>query len=115
MNEFEAILELIKKDYPVRRMGEHYAQIELDELFDPYNYIFIGVLYEDDVVILTDMAEYAEVCEWEEEDLPEVEKICKKHDITFHNWHIECFYHTNEDIKKYLECLLELSEKYATK
>ena len=115
MDIFEKTLEEIKKEYPVRRMYEGYAQIEFDELFDWCNYIFIGVYYEKEKnqVILTDLADYAPVCNWEEEDLPEVEKICKKHHINFNNWHIECVYHNNQDVKNYLECLRELSEKYA--
>ena len=47
MNDFEKALEEIKKEYPVRRMGDNYAQIEFDILFDAYNCIFIGVLFEN--------------------------------------------------------------------
>lgn len=83
MIDFEKILTTIGKDYPVRRMNQSYAQIELDILFDDYNYIFIGVLLEEDKVILTDFADYAEICEWEDEDIAKIEKICSKHGITF--------------------------------
>ena len=96
-------------------MTTTYAQIESEILFDEYNYIFIGVLFEEDKIILTDMAEYAQICPWEDKDIPELEKICKKHGLTFQNYHIECFYNTNEDVKKYFACLLELKEKYADK
>ena len=115
MDIFEETLKEIGKKYPVRRMTSTYAQIELDELFDWYNYIFIGVYYRKDEnqVILTDNADYAPLCKWEEEDLPEVEKICNKHHINFNDWHIECIYQSNKDVKNYLECLRELSEKYA--
>ena len=114
MDTFEKALNEISKEYPVRRMTESYAQIELDELFDWHNYIFIGVFYKKDnsQVILTDNADYAPLCGWEEENLPEVEAVCKKHNITFNNWHIECIYQSNQDVKNYLECLRELSEKY---
>ena len=115
MDIFEKALQEIGKEYPVRRMTTTYAQIELDELFDLHNYIFIGVFYDKDnnIVLLTDNADYAPVCGWEEENLPEVEKICKKHNITFSNWHIKCVYQSNQDVKNYLDCLKELSEKYA--
>lgn len=115
MDIFEKALNEISKEYPVRRMTVNYAQIELDELFDWHNYIFIGVFYikNTNQVILTDKANYAPLCEWEKENLPEVESICKKHNITFSDWYIECVYQSNQDVKNYLECLRELSEKYA--
>ena len=113
MNKFEQALKEISKDYPVRKITTTYAQIEFDILFDAYNYIFIGVLFEDDKVILTDMAEYAQICPWEDEDIIELEKICSKYGVTFKNYHIECLYHSNQDVKNYLDCLLELKEKYA--
>ena len=116
MDKLDAAIAEISKEFPtIRRVTTTYAQIDFDELFDWWNYIFIGVLYakEKDQVILTDMADYAPLCKWEEEDLPEVEKICQKHNITFHNWHIECVYQSNQDIKNYLACLRELSTKYA--
>lgn len=113
MNKFEKTLEEIKKEYQVRMLTTTYAQIETDILFDAYNYIFIGVLFEDDKIYLTDCAEYTQTCQWEDEDVPEVEKICQKHNLTFKNFHIECFYRSNEDIKNYMECLLELRDKYS--
>ncbi len=115
MDSYEKALNAIKKDYPLRRMTSTYAQIEFDILFDSYNYIFIGVLSEDDKVILTDLAEYAQICPWEDEDIPELEKLCQKHGVSFKNYHIERLYHSNKDIKQYLNCLLELKEKYGEK
>ena len=112
MNNFEKALEQIKKEFPVRQLTTTYAQIDTDILFDAYNYIFIGILFEDDKIYLTDGADYAQLCEWEDENIPDIEKICQKHNITFVNYHIECFYNSNEDVKNYLECLLELKEKY---
>ena len=109
---FDRILEEINKDYPTRRMSEFYAQIELDILFDGYNYIFIGVLFEDNKVILTDFADYAPLCNWEDKDIPDVNKICEKHHVVFRNYHIEKIYNSNQDIKDYLNCLLELKDKY---
>lgn len=102
----------IQKDYTVRRISATYAQIEFDILFDDYNYIFIGVLFEDNKVLLTDMADYAELCPWEDDNIHEVKAICQKYGVTFNNYHIERLYQSNDDIKKYLDCLLELKEKY---
>ena len=115
MNTFEKALAEIRKDYNVVQFTTTYAQIEFDILFDDYNYIFIGILFEDNKVILTDMADYAEICPWEDDNIHEVETICQKHGVTFKNYHIERLYHSNEDVKLYLDCLLELKEKYAEK
>ena len=113
MNDFEKALEQIKVDFPIRQLTTTYAQIELDILFDSYNFIFIGILYEDNKILLTDCADYAEICPWEDEDYPEIERICAKHGLRFNNWTIECEYKNNKDIRHYLDCLLELKEKYA--
>ena len=115
MEMFEKALKEISKEYSVRRISQTYAQIDFDELFDPYNFIFIGILYEDNKVILTDFADYAQLCPWEDEDIPTLEKICQKYGVSFHNYHIECLYQNNEDIKNYYRCLLELREKFAKK
>ena len=112
MNDYEKALEQIKKQFPVRRMTQTYAQIELDILFDAYNYIFIGVLYENNQILLTDMAEYAEVCQWEDEDIEDIKKICQQYRVIFNNYNIECVYRSNQDVKSYLDCLLALQEKY---
>ena len=115
MNTFEKALAEIRKDYNVVQFTTTYAQIEFDILFDDYNYIFIGVLFEDNKVILTDMADYAEICPWEDDNIHEVEAICQKYGVTFNNYHIERIYHSNDDIKKYLDCLLALKDKYIEK
>lgn len=114
MNIFDKALQKIKSEFPVRQYTTTYAQIDFDILFDPYNYIFVGVLYEDEKIILTDCADYAQICPWKDEDYPEVEKICAKHGLKFINWHIECLYKDNRDIKNYLNCILELKEKYVS-
>lgn len=116
MNDFQKVIANIKKEYPtVRQMFEHYAQIDFDILFDPWNYMFIGIYAEDGKIILTDNAQYVETCQIEDEDYQNVAKICEKHGLVFNNWHIECDYNSNKDIKKYLDCLYELQEKYAKK
>ena len=112
MIKFEQAIEEIKKDFPIRKLTTTYAQIETDILFDSYNYIFIGVLYEDGKVILIDNADYAQLMSWSEEEYKEIENICKKHNLLFINWNIECDYISNQDVKNYLDCLLELKEKY---
>ena len=112
MNKFEQAIEEIKKVFPIRKLTTTYAQIETEDLFDSYNYIFIGVLFEGDKVILTDNADYAQLMPWCEEEYKQIENICKKHNLSFKNWNIECEYHSNQDVKNYLDCLLELKEKY---
>ena len=112
MNDFDSALKNIEKEYPLRRISTTYAQIEFDILFDDYNYIFIGVLFEDNEVILTDMADYSQLDYWHEENLPEVEKICREYGVRFNNWNIECLYHSNEDIKRYLDCLLAIKDRF---
>lgn len=93
-------------------MTATYAQIEFDILFDFGNYLFIGVLFEKGKTILTDMANYSELDYWQEEDLPEVEKICGEFGVTFHNWHIECPYRENKDVQRYKDCLLALKNRF---
>lgn len=112
MNGFDEILKTIGKDYPVRKMTSTYAQIEFDILFDFGNYVFIGVLSREGEALLTDMADYSQLDYWDEEDLPEVERICGQYGVRFHNWHIERPYQSNEDVQKFLDCILALKERF---
>ena len=111
-NIFKKALDEIAKEYQVRKISTTYAQIEFDILFDDFNYVFIGVLYENNRVLLTDLADYAELLDYSDEEMPRVEEICLAHNVTFNNYHIEKDYHSNQDIKDYLDCLLELQKEF---
>ena len=67
----------------------------------------MALLIEDDKAILTDFADNDEVFQFSEK---EYKSICKKHGITWHNYHIECPYNNIDDIEKYKNCLIELAE-----
>ena len=109
---FEEALEKIAKEYNVRRMYENYAQIEPDELFDDYNFIFIGVRYYDGRVLLTDNADYAELVDYDHYE-KEIIKLTKKHHLCFNNYNIEKDYHDNSDVEAYLEFLYDLRDNYS--
>ena len=108
MNKQE-VFEIIKKDYPEARwISSSCIQIDfMDVMIDPYNLGYVDILFTDDRIILTDFANNYPLLEFEEE---ECIAICKKHGLVFNNYNIECIYNTNDDIKRYKECIEEFGE-----
>lgn len=107
--EKEKIFEQIKKDYPdTRWVSSTCIQISfMDLMLDPYNFAFVCLLFEDDKMILTDFADNEEVFEF---PIEKYQEICAKHNITWNDYHFECIYNGNDDIKRYKECLEELAD-----
>lgn len=107
--EKDKIFEQIKKDYPdTRWVSSTCIQINfMDFMLDPYNFAFVCLLFEDDKMILTDFADNEEVFEF---PIEKYKEICAKHNITWNDYHFECIYNSNDDIKRYKECLEELAE-----
>lgn len=104
----EEIFNQIKKDYPnARWTSKTIIQISFQDLMlDPYNYGFVNAFFNGDKVILTDFANNHEIFEFKED---EYKSICGKHNIIWDDYYIECPYKSNEDIKRYKECLIELA------
>lgn len=109
---FEDALKEIEKEYQVKRMYNGYAQIELDELFDAFNYMFIGIVDREGKIFLTDNADYAELVDYDRHE-KEINELVKKHHLTIDDYHIVKEYSSNKDVKDYLEFLYDLREKFA--
>ena len=105
--EFEKALKEIEKEYKFRWLNKTCVQIDSEQMLDPYNCCFVDVIDEDGKTLLTDFAENMQII-----TLPEdkVKEICKKHNITWNNYHLECVYNTNQDIKNYFDCLAEIAK-----
>ena len=105
--EFRKALEEIKKEYEFRWVNSTCVQIDSEQLLDPYNYCFVDILNENGEALLTDFADNMQIITLPEE---KVKEICKKHNITWNNYNLECWYTSNQDIKNYFECLAEITE-----
>lgn len=104
----EKIFNQIAQEYKVRWAHSRGLNIDFEDvMLDPYNYAFVAVLLMDERVVLTDFADTTQIIEL----MPDViQKVCKKHGITWDDCYIECEYHSNDDINRYKECLKELAE-----
>ena len=92
--EFKKAVEEIKKEYEIRWVNMGCITIENDQFLDPYNICFVAILNEDNRALITDFAENLQEIEFEEKDMIE---ICKKHNLTYINYHIECEYTCNQN------------------
>ena len=105
--EFKKALEEIGKEYKFRWLNQGCVQIDSKQLLDAYNCCFVDILNKDGQALLTDFADHMQVITLPEDKVIE---ICKKHNITWNNYHLECQYTSNQDIKNYFECLAEIAE-----
>lgn len=105
--EFEKALKEIEKEYKFRWVNKTCVQIDSEQMLDANNYCFVDVLNKNGQALLTDFADHMQIVTLKED---RVKEICKKHNITWNNYHLECAYESNQDIKNYFECLAEIAE-----
>ncbi len=104
----QAIFNEIAKDFNVRWAHSKGLNVDfMDFMLDPYHYPFVAVLLMDDRTVLTDLAETAQIVDFTPEQFKE---ICAKHNIDWDDYNMECEYHTNKDILRFKECLMEIAE-----
>lgn len=110
--DFEQAIQNIQKEYKINYAHKNSIMITTNQMLNEYNYCFVSLINYHGKLILTDLTNNMEHITLSEE---EVKQICAKHDITFDDYNIECEYTSNDDIKRYLECLNEITEKMNTK
>ena len=109
MKSRQEIFDEIAEDYDVRWAHSKGLNVDfMDVMLDPYHYAFIGVLLMDDKTLLTDFADTAQIIDLSPD---EFKRICEKHGLSWNDYYIELEYHSNKDIAKYKQCLIELAEK----
>ena len=106
--DFKTAISIIEKEYKFRWVNKGCVQIETTQLLDPFNSVMLALFDNNGVVMLTDFADNMQVITLSEE---RVQQICKQHDITWNNYHLECIFKSNDDIKRYLECLSQITEE----
>ena len=89
--EFEKAIKEIEKEYKFRWLNKNCIQIDSEQLLDAYNCCFVDVLNKNGQALLTDFADHMQI-------------------ITLNDYHLECNYASNQDIKNYFACLAEISE-----
>ncbi len=105
--EFKKALEEIGKEYKFRWLNQGCVQIDTEQLLDPYNYCFVDVLNDNGEALLTDFADHMQIITLPEE---KVKELCKKYNIIWNDYNLECKYTSNKDIKNYFEFLAEITE-----
>ena len=105
---FEEAIENVKKEYNVRFAHKNSIIIETNQMLDESSFCFVSLLNYHDKLILTDLTNNMEHISL---NVEQVKKICEKHNITFDDYNIECEYTSNQDIKRYLECLKDITNK----
>ena len=110
--DFEQAIQNIQKEYNTWYNHKDSISIETNQMLTEYNFCFVSLINYHGRLILTDLTNNMEHITLDEN---EVKEICKKYNIVFNDYNLECEYTSNEDIKRYLQCLNEISEKMNTK
>ena len=106
--EFKQAIKNIEKEYKIRWASSTCVQIDTDQFLDAFNYCFVSILDEDGRALITDFADNMEVITL---PIERVQEICKQHNIVWNNYHLECEYTSNDDIKRYFECLQQITDE----
>lgn len=106
--DFKTAISIIEKEYSFRWVNKGCIQIETTQLLDPFNCCMLALFDKNGVALLTDFADNMQVI-----TLPEkrVQEICKQHNIIYNNYHLECIFKSNDDIKRYFECLQQITDE----
>ena len=110
--DFEQAIQNIQKEYETKYAHKNAVMILSKQMLDEYNLCFVSLINYHGKLLLTDLTNNMEHITL---DVEQVKQICEKYNITFNDYNLECEYTSNEDIKRYLECLNEITEKMNTK
>lgn len=106
MNLTEAT-QLINTKYPTYQRTNDVVEIQTNKLLDYNNYYYIALTTLNGKLILTDIAETANILN----DITENcwKKLCSKHNIQFNDWHLECEFQSLKDLDNFISLLDEAS------
>ncbi len=107
MNLLDAV-KIVNTKYSTYQRTTDLVEIEVHKVLNENSFYYIALLKVGDGVILTDLAESAEVlCDVSKERW---EELCKKHNVCFNDWHIETPFNSMKDLENFIALLDEVSE-----
>ena len=108
---FNQAIEEIKKYYPIYQRALDVVEIKVSKLLNLCNYYFIALVSYNGTLILTDIATTVEVFP----DVTENEwiEICKKYNMSWNDWHIECEYTGIESLNNFIKLLDDIVKSFS--
>lgn len=106
MNFNQALTE-IKKEYSTITQAPQIEMIAINKLLDPFNTYFVVLKERNGKAILSDLAKTCDIIELEEEEYVE---ICKKYNLNFSNWDINCEFTSNDTLRNFISFLDEIAK-----
>lgn len=107
MNFKQAINE-IKQKYEISLKANNFAEIITNNMFNAYNYYFIGILEKDSNLYLTDCGNTLKVLSLNPKDLNE---IINKFNAKLNEEEIVLKYNNINDVKTFINLLDELTNQ----
>lgn len=106
MNLNEAI-QLINTRYKTYQRATDVVEIQVNKSLNLNNYYYIALTQFNGKLILTDIAETANILYDITED--QWKTLCEKYNITFNDWHLETEFKTLADLDRFIALLDEAS------
>jgi len=99
--------ELINKKYQTYQRVTDVVEIKVNKLLDLNNFYYIALVDMGDFLVLTDIAETANILD----HIPEEKwvELCKKYNLKFNDWHIETRFNSIDDLDRFISLLDEAS------
>lgn len=104
--DFNQALNQIQKHYEIRPITNDVFQIFTNLKINEFNSFFI-VIKNSSKPFLTDYGKTFELVNCTEE---EIKLICKKYNVCFNNYNLECAFTNIDDIQRLLNCILEITK-----
>lgn len=99
----------IEKIYKCQQVGNDILEINVQKLLNPFNFMFICLFNDGDKLMLSDMAETADIF-YDKTEAYFIEKGLK-YNVNFNEWHYEKEYHSFADLDAFIKLLTEISEE----
>ena len=107
MNLLDAV-KIINTKYLTYQRTTDVVEVQVRKVLNDNSFYYIALVQVGDNVILTDLAESADVLD----EIPKEkwQELCKKYNIEFNDWHLETQFNCIEDLERFIALLDEVSE-----
>lgn len=100
--------EIINQKYKTYQRATDVVEIVVNKLLDLNNFYYIALVQMDGFLVLTDIAESANILDHISEK--QWIELCEKYNLKFNDWHIETRFNGLDDLERFISLLDEASE-----
>ena len=104
--DFVKCYEQVKDKYTITSKSSDMFCIDTDAMISDYDYVFVAIKNVNNNAVICDYANNLQSISLDKEI---IENICKKYDVIFDNYELIKIYNNIDDVKKYIDCVAEIS------